>query len=209
MKKKVFTICLSLLGIFPAFSQSTDDTYWEVVLPHATSGTDLPAAQWGAMNCTENGDGSTAPYFDCDYIIRDSKGDENIRFTADKKVAINMASNVTPDAELHVNGEIKANVVNAGEIFTHKWKIRAADYVFEPDYKLPKLSDVENYVKEHKHLPEIPSGKEMQENGLDIGTMNMLLLKKVEELVLYNIAQEKRLEKQAERIHKLEELVNQ
>jgi hypothetical protein len=66
-----------------------------------------------------------------------------------------------------------------------------ADYVFEPDYKLTSLSEVEAYTKEHKHLPEVPSATEIGKSGLDLAQMNLVLLKKVEELTLHAIAQEK------------------
>jgi hypothetical protein len=61
------------------------------------------------------------------------------------------------------------------------------DYVFEPTYHLKPLSEIETYIKENKHLPEVPSAKEMEVNGVQLGEMNMLLLKKVEELTLYVI----------------------
>jgi len=66
-----------------------------------------------------------------------------------------------------------------------------ADYVFEPDYKLTSLSEVEAYTKEHKHLPEVPSATEIGKSGLDLAQMNLVLLKKIEELTLHAIAQEK------------------
>jgi hypothetical protein len=59
------------------------------------------------------------------------------------------------------------------------------DFVFEEDYKLPNLVDIKNFVKDNKHLPEIPSAKDIEENGQDLAEMNRLLLKKVEELTLY------------------------
>jgi hypothetical protein len=61
------------------------------------------------------------------------------------------------------------------------------DYVFEPTYNLKPLAEIETYIKENKHLPEVPSAKEMEANGVQLGEMNMLLLKKVEELTLYVI----------------------
>jgi len=71
--------------------------------------------------------------------------------------------------------------------------IPVADYVFEPDYKLAPLSEVEAYTKEHKHLPEVPSATEIEQGGLDLAKMNLLLLKKVEELTLHTIELEKRM----------------
>ncbi|HEY9259077.1 hypothetical protein [Chitinophaga sp.] len=62
-----------------------------------------------------------------------------------------------------------------------------ADFVFYPDYKLPSLEEVEQFVKTNQHLPEIPSAKEVEKEGLDVGEMNKKLLQKIEELTLYII----------------------
>ena len=75
-----------------------------------------------------------------------------------------------------------------------------ADFVFAPDYKLPKLEAVEEHIKEKQHLPEIPSAAEIEEKGVDVAEMNMKLLQKIEELTLYVIDQNKRLSEQNEQI---------
>ncbi|NLR62398.1 hypothetical protein HGH93_30180 [Chitinophaga polysaccharea] len=62
-----------------------------------------------------------------------------------------------------------------------------ADFVFHDHYQLPTLQTLEQYVKQHKHLPDIPSEKEVRENGVDVGEMNAKLLQKIEELTLYII----------------------
>jgi hypothetical protein len=61
------------------------------------------------------------------------------------------------------------------------------DYVFEPEYALPALGEVEKFIKDNKHLPGIPAAGEVEKEGLDVGEMNKQLLKKVEELTLYII----------------------
>ena len=68
-----------------------------------------------------------------------------------------------------------------------------SDYVFNKDYQLKPLAEVEQYVKENKHLPDIPSAEEVKDNGVNLAEMNALLLKKIEELTLYNIQMEKRI----------------
>jgi hypothetical protein len=75
---------------------------------------------------------------------------------------------------------------------TEQW----ADYVFDEDYKLPSLKELDTYVKTNRHLPEIPNAKEVATNGIELGEMNAKLLKKVEELTLYIIQQEKKMESQ-------------
>lgn len=67
------------------------------------------------------------------------------------------------------------------------------DYVFEPNYKLLTIKEVEDYITINKHLPNIPSATEMVENNTTLGEVNMKLLEKIEELTLYIIEQEKRI----------------
>ncbi|MEK6478633.1 hypothetical protein WJR50_13900 [Catalinimonas sp. 4WD22] len=93
-----------------------------------------------------------------------------------------------PLARLSVNGGIRANEVR---VMTD---IQIADYVFEKDYPLMPLQMVEQYVQQHKHLPEIPSAVEIKENGMDVAEFQNKLLQKIEELTLYIIAQEKRIQ---------------
>ncbi len=86
-----------------------------------------------------------------------------------------------PDSRLTVKGTIHAEEVKVD------LSVPGPDYVFNEGYDLRSLEETENYIKAHKHLPEIPSAKEMEANGVQIGEMNMLLLKKIEELTLHQI----------------------
>lgn len=81
------------------------------------------------------------------------------------------------------------------------------DYVFKKAYKLPSLKDVEDYIKANNHLPGVPSADEVKKNDLDIGENQALLLKKIEELTLYVIEQNKRLEAQNKKIAAQDEKV--
>ncbi|MFY0602737.1 MAG: hypothetical protein JXQ93_02225 [Flavobacteriaceae bacterium] len=93
-----------------------------------------------------------------------------------------------------------------------------SDFVFEKDYQLPKLKDVEEFIKANKHLSGIPSAKEVKEDGYSMHEMNKLFLQKIEELTLYTIEQEKKiklLEKQlklyaelSKKVEKLEQKLN-
>ncbi|PRD44975.1 hypothetical protein [Sphingobacterium haloxyli] len=105
---------------------------------------------------------------------------------------------ISPVARLTVNGNILAKEIKVTN------NITVPDYVFEPDYQLSSLSDIEAYVKEHKHLPEIPSAKDIERDGLDLGDMNLLLLKKVEELTLHLIEKEKKIGEQRVKMEALE-----
>nr|WP_299213952.1 hypothetical protein [uncultured Allomuricauda sp.] len=86
----------------------------------------------------------------------------------------------SPDSELAVNGNIHAKEVKIDLI---GWP----DYVFKKDYDLPTLEEVEKHIKEKGHLINIPSAKDVEENGILLGEMNKLLLEKIEELTLYVI----------------------
>jgi hypothetical protein len=71
---------------------------------------------------------------------------------------------------------------------------RMTIHVFEKDYSLMSLQETETFIKENKHLPNIPSAAEVEENGIQLGEMNALLLQKIEELTLHMIEQQKLIE---------------
>ncbi|MDY8138918.1 tail fiber protein [Aquimarina sp. 2201CG5-10] len=96
----------------------------------------------------------------------------------------------TPDSKLTVKGKIHAEEIKID------LSVPVPDYVFLKDYDLKSIGDVEAYIQQEGHLPNIPSAKEMEANGVELGIMNMKLLEKIEELTLYTIAQEKQLEQQ-------------
>lgn len=87
----------------------------------------------------------------------------------------------------------------AGNIASREVKVTVdagADFVFENNYNLPSLESVDQFIRENKHLPEIASAKEMQQDGINLSEMNIKLLQKIEELTLYVIEQNKKIEKQ-------------
>ncbi len=99
-----------------------------------------------------------------------------------------------PDSELTVNGKIHCKEVLIDTDFES-----VPDYVFEDSYNLMSLEDTKFYIDQNKHLPEVPSATEMSQDGVDLLKMNMILLKKVEELTLHQI-------ELLERIKKLENI---
>ena len=88
-----------------------------------------------------------------------------------------------PDTQLTVKGTIHTDEVRVDVLSTV-----CPDYVFEKNYSMASLEELERYLNENKHLPEVPSAKEMEANGLLLKEMNLLLLKKIEELTLHVIA---------------------
>lgn len=100
------------------------------------------------------------------------------------------AGGVAANAMLSVDGLILAKEVKVAIANTH-W----SDYVFADSYCLSSLKEVEAYITRHKHLPDVPSGQQISEEGVNLVDMNATLLRKIEELTLYLIEQNKRLEK--------------
>ncbi len=96
------------------------------------------------------------------------------------------------------------NLFVHGGILTEEVRIMLqtqwADYVFEEDYKLPKLEEVEQFIVENKHLPNVPSATEVAENGIELGEIAKIQQEKIEELTLYIIEQNKINKDQAEQI---------
>jgi hypothetical protein len=122
----------------------------------------------------------------------------DIGYSNNKTITIRHDGNVgigspNPTSKLTVAGNINSREV--------KVSVDAgADFVFENDFNLPSLATLDTFIKENKHLPEIASAKEMQDNGINLSEMNIKLLQKIEELTLYTIEQNKKLEKQNDQI---------
>lgn len=111
---------------------------------------------------------------------------ERMRITPEGRVGIGTND---PDQALTVKGKIHTNEVIIDMLYP------IADYVFHPSYNLMPLHEVEQYVITNSHLPEIPSAAEVSKNGLSLGEMQNKLLQKIEELTLYVIEQDKKIER--------------
>ncbi|MGE6218435.1 hypothetical protein ACQKCH_01315 [Nubsella zeaxanthinifaciens] len=92
-----------------------------------------------------------------------------------------------PQEKLSVNGKIRAKEI---KVEATNWP----DYVFEEQYQLTTLEKLEMFIKKNKHLPDVPTAKQVDENGIELGEMNKILLKKIEELTLILIEQGKQIE---------------
>lgn len=119
---------------------------------------------------------------------------------------VNVSADMTFTAGPNGNGEYRINVVDGDGpemrvdaegfvIATAGFKVggttlNVPDYVFEPDYSLLPLSEVAAFIEANRHLPDVPSAADVAREGLDMTDMQLTLLKKVEELTLYTLAQE-------------------
>jgi hypothetical protein len=121
-------------------------------------------------------------------------GGERMRITTSGNIGI---GSINPDEKLTVKGKIHAEEVRVDLQVP-------ADYVFQKyytgksdlksDYVMPTLVEIEKFTKENNHLPNVPSAQEIREKGLQLGEMSNVLLQKIEELTLYIIEQNKRIE---------------
>src|SRR5690554_203142 len=122
------------------------------------------------------------------------------------------------------NGKIGIGTATPDELLTVKGKIHtqevlvdldgavAPDYVFEkyfngfsemmPEYRLISLEELEAFLKENKHLPNVPSAETMQQEGISLKEMNLILLQKIEELTLYTLQQQKEIDALKENVSK-------
>jgi len=115
------------------------------------------------------------------------------RLRLDKDGNLLLGTTIARGEKLSINGGIRAHEI---KVETSNWP----DYVFKTDYKLPTLPETEQFIKQHGHLPEVPKASEVEADGVSLGEMNKILLKKIEELTLQVIELNKKVDRQEERI---------
>ncbi|WP_447768513.1 hypothetical protein [Sphingobacterium faecium] len=99
---------------------------------------------------------------------------------------VGIKTKVPGDYDLAVNGKIRSHEIKV-ESTASTWP----DYVFKKEYDLKQLDAVEAFIVKNGHLPEVPKAKDIEANGVELGEMNKILLKKIEELTLYIIQEKK------------------
>ncbi|WP_158800309.1 hypothetical protein [Pedobacter sp. L105] len=147
--------------------------------PHMTGGVDIRSLSinYAPIN---------ASFINNDYPIVLTTGGGNQPMILDApRVGI---GTTTPDAKLSVNGTIHSKEV---KIDLTGW----ADYVFNPTFQLRPINEVESYIDQNHHLPDMPAEKEVIQNGVNLGDMVKLQTKKIEELTLYLIEQQKQIDR--------------
>lgn len=106
-----------------------------------------------------------------------------------------------PAYKLHVSGNAKAD-----NFFAAAYNY--ADYVFDSAYQLPSLQSIDAYIKQNHHLPEVPSEADVKKDGINLGEHQVILLKKVEELTLYAIDQNEKIQQLEQKMAALMEVNN-
>lgn len=129
--------------------------------------------------------------------LRSMEGENQGQLVLEGRVGINI-DNLNDTYALAVNGGILTNEVFIKEV--ENWY----DNVLQKDYNLMPLSDLRNYIDHHNHLPEVPSEAEVTNAGYNMAEMQGILLKKIEELTLYTLQQQERIEQLEHRINELE-----
>lgn len=172
------------------------------------SNTSISPANVGGLNINELGNNVFEMSF-----ARDGQGIAAIKTIFDNPIAL--GTNNIERVRIQANtGNVGIGTKNPDQKLTVKGKIHAedvivdmnvpADYVFQkyfdgessikPDYQMPTIQELEFFVRENKHLPEIPSGEAIVKDGVSLGDFQMKLLQKIEELTLYVISQNKEIE---------------
>ncbi len=128
------------------------------------------------------------------FLTFDTYGQERLRINEGGNVGIGTTN---PQYKLDVKGQIRATEVLVQSVD------QFPDFVFDKDYSLPSLNEVENFIQDNGHLPGIPSAKEVKENGMSLVDMQVKLLQKVEELTLYSIRQQEEIKLLKEELDKL------
>jgi hypothetical protein len=129
------------------------------------------------------------------YAGQGTISDPVIGITPDLFVGIGTSA---PTCKLHVAGNVRGDAFFS---VSHTY----ADYVFNSDYKLPSLQDVKAYIQQNHHLPEVPTEEDVKKNGINLGDQSVILLKKVEELTLYVIDQNEKLQALEQKVSALQE----
>ncbi|NLR82134.1 hypothetical protein [Chitinophaga eiseniae] len=190
-----------------------------VFIPNLIGRSSIPGRSFGLYITGEAEDVLPASDASVAAVILDGRTKTSTRLTTNNVLAVNSAGvnlmQVKGDGSVGIGTTDTKGyklAVNGSGVFT-KVVVKAynnwPDFVFEHDYQLPTLGEMEAYVRTHKHLPEIPSAAEVAEKGVDLGEMNQQLLKKVEEQLLYMIEMNKKITSLTQEVQELKKKIAQ
>ncbi|MBC9795859.1 hypothetical protein [Sinomicrobium weinanense] len=193
MMKEIFTYLLTVLSVL--FSLSTEAQVQTGVWRTPSGNTDY-------HHFTRNNSGGAAVYINqvsTGPILRLSSGEnaanKGVKLTVENDGSMGIGTTNTGAWKLAVNGNIRAKEV--------KVETGWSDFVFDEGYELSSLKEVEEHIKEKGHLKDIPSAKEVEKEGVFLGEMDAKLLQKIEELTLYILQLNKKIEIQQQQIEQL------
>ncbi|QRY57134.1 hypothetical protein [Sphingobacterium siyangense] len=126
--------------------------------------------------------------------VEDNTATRSFRSFTESRIGIGTSS---PEYKLDIVGTARAHEIRVN---TQK----TAGFVFDPSYQLPVLDSVKTFIQENRHLPGIPSAKQMERDGINVGNLQIDLLQKIEELTLHLIQATERINAQERRIKELE-----
>lgn len=178
-------------GTFTSSNSFNDNQLWLGNNGSIGIGTSDPTSHFNIDNGTlkisgGNSDGNTARF------IVDAEGSYNHRFL-----------------EFRNTNGVQMIVDGSGRLYAKEIQVTLSsplgDFVFDDDYSLLTISELESFIDINSHLPGVPSAKEVKENGLNLGEMDNILLQKIEELTLYTIEQQKLIDELRDEINSLKE----
>jgi len=114
-------------------------------------------------------------------VVLETNGQKRMRILNNGNVLVGNITTAPPGYKMFVDQGILTEKVRVAVKNSSDW----ADYVFEDDYELRPLDEVDKFIKEHKHLPGVPSAEEVVAKGIDMAKMDAILLGKMEEAYLY------------------------
>ncbi len=136
--------------------------------------------------------------------------DQNLNMSITNNIN-NNSSILENDINIYASGDVNITglnfKVNQGNVYARKVVVTASafpDYVFKEGYKLKSLAETEAYIKANGHLEDVPTEIEAKEKGINVAEMNSVLLKKIEEMTLLMIEQNKRIEELKVKVESLE-----
>lgn len=188
----------SLVAIGKSPQASTTDYFYGVMDEVMLFNRALTESEIQGLNTTTSSSQAETGYWS------KSENTEDIYYeNGNVRIGIQSTTYNSNDYKLAVQGTILSTELKVVDILG--W----ADYVFDPDYYLKPLEEVEEYIKEHRHLENVPSEKEVKENGLNIVENNTVLLRKIEEQMLYLIEQNKKTKEQSIKIKEQEKVLKE
>jgi hypothetical protein len=177
----------NIVGLSPLAS------YPSFFLDNVGIGTSAPSAQLHTTGSVRFA-GLTQDNTQTQVLVSDTSG--NLYYRS----ASSLAADNLIRSSLAVNGTIKSKKII---ISPDEW----ADYVFDSTYRLPRLAEVETYIRREHHLPGVPSAATVRKDSLDVGAGQSALLKKIEELTLYSIGQDKKIQLLEDEVETLKKMI--